>query len=329
MKTIPVEDVQPGDVVELGARLWVWVQTAESEVDDEFGAGIVLSGRWHNGFGHSTKPPGGVLVELGSSVPVMSAWERRQFVWLHRLYMRCYFNGLRRMGLWLQFRAMDLQARASRIRELARIGVGAIQAERVRAAFERGQDREIGADEYGRTVLAPVRGLPSWFTTAMAGVRFMTLLSCELACPRGPWGFQTLARTWAPIDWGSLIDAHPEFLFVDREWLVQTSDMDWATVRAGYDYVIADGGAASLDVKLSVAPDGRISVWPLRLLVWSVRDLVTIDHLDQIINEDRRDRDVTYRPMYEADGAWRWDLAVNLPDHHRSPFAAAEIGDLR
>lgn len=97
-------------------------------------------------------------MELGSSVRVMSAWERRRFVWLNRLYMRCYFNGLRRVGLWFQFRAMDLQARAYRMRELARIGVGAMQAERVRAAFERGQDREIGADEYGRTVLAHVRG---------------------------------------------------------------------------------------------------------------------------------------------------------------------------
>ncbi|WP_165704981.1 hypothetical protein, partial [Mycobacteroides abscessus] len=69
----------------------------------------------------------------------------------------------------------------------------------------------------------------------------------------------------------------------------------------------ADGGRASLDVKLSVAPDGRISVWPLRLLVWSVCDSATIDHLDQIINEDRRSRNVQYRPGYEADGAWCWD----------------------
>lgn len=329
MKYIPVEDVRPGHIVELDAGLWVWVRTAEPEVDDEFGAGIVLRGPWHNRFGRSTKSPGGVLVELGSSVRVMSAWERRRFVWLHRLYMRCYFNGVRRVGLWFQFRAMDIEAGVQRGRELARIGAGAIRAECVRAAFERGQDQQVGADKHGRTELAPVRGLPSWFTTAMAGARFMTLLSCELACPSGPWGFETLARTWAPIDWGSLIDAHPEFLFVDRQWLVQTSDMDWTTVRAACDFMAADGGRASLDVKLSVAPDGRISVWPLRLLVWSVCDSATIDHLDQIINEDRRSRNVQYRPGYEADGAWCWDLAVNLADHHRSPFAAAEIGDLR
>lgn len=327
MKIVAVEDILPGDVVEIGKGLWVRVQTAELEDDEHCGPAIVLRGPWRNGFHYEMKSPGGVGLELGSSARVMSAWEARRFTWLSYLYMRCYFNGLRRVGLWFQFRAMDIQSGVYRLRELVRIGVGAVRAERVRAAFERGQDRELGADEHGRTVLVPVRGLPSWFTTATAGVQFMTLLSCERACPSGPWGFETLARTWAPIDWGALIDAHPEFLFVDWEWLAHTADLDWATVRSAYDYVIAEGGTASLDVKLSVAPDGRISLWPLRLMVRSVSDLTAIDRVDQILNEDKRTLDVTYAPMYEADGRWCWDLPPNLADHHRSPFAAAAGAD--
>ncbi|WP_396908342.1 hypothetical protein [Mycolicibacterium sp.] len=99
--------------------------------------------------------------------------------------------------------------------------------------------------------MSPDADLPRWFTEALAG---MCLRESEC-------GWPGLARTWAPIDWPALIDAHPEFLapLVNK----QTT---WPAICKAFGLLREKGYGTQLDVNILVDETRPgLQIWPTML----------------------------------------------------------------
>ena len=146
-------------------------------------------------------------------------------------------------------------------------------------------------DEY---IVSPDAPLPSWLHTALKGAIF--------TAPEGPW--PNWGRTDHPIDWPTLIAAHPDTLMADQDMLDSNFGGSWASIAQAFTLVRSIDPYTHIDVVLWVSTTGMITVQPGAF--WAHADIPAsiAARVDDILVAGGRARDALHNPTYDDEGTF-------------------------
>ncbi|TXI53501.1 hypothetical protein [Mycolicibacterium mageritense] len=143
-------------------------------------------------------------------------------------------------------------------------------------------------------IVAPDAPLPSWLQVVLKGAVF--------TAPEGPW--PNWGRTDYPIDWPTLISAHPDVLMWDRELLECNQGATADSIAEAVTLLRTADPRLRVDVCLWVSTSGRITVEPCAFWTDTHVPDDLAQRVDTILIAGGRDGDALHRGPFKAGRGW-------------------------